>query len=245
MEQTERAERIAVRRFAGYDLLATLGNLAPFALTAVVLGGWLHHAWACAITGGVLTLVGIVLTVVFHAKCAEHPLPWLLSILFFGAAKGCCTAAILIGVELLASDPAAVLWDVLPAVGNALLLCALTALPRVLFPRARGARVVTVLLPCLTVIGATVLLILYRTAFLAFLVVVLLSALLCSTVLWQTDADGAETRTLLSVVSSLYATLLFLVALAVLSEGDACDSCCDGADCDCPVSRDSAKKKKR
>ena len=109
-------------------------------------------------------------------------------------------------------------------------------------PTARASRVLAVLLPLASVVLAIILLACLREIFFGLLLLNLLSCALCSVLFWEMTADGAEARFLLSVVSMLYATLLFLIALFVVSDGD----CCDGADCDCPGECcGDVKKKKR
>lgn len=242
MEKTDREKTLAAREKLPLYWAAIAANLVPFALCFALFGGYAGHIPTALIFGGGMTAVGIGLTFLFRAKWEEKRIPWLFSVCCLGAAKGGCAAALYLKLSMVPSGFLQSLRVAFLAAGLAFGAAVFYALAVSIRPTAWASRVLAVLLPLASVVLAIILLACLREIFFGLLLLNLLSCALCSVLFWEMTADGAEARFLLSVVSMLYATLLFLIALFVVSDGD----CCDGADCDCPRECcGDVKKKKR
>lgn len=209
--------------------VAVAANLIPFVLCFSLMSGQVGDADIALVVGGVLTVLGIVLTFLFRSICEERRIPWLISLCILGAAKGGCAAALFTKLEMTPDGFLENLRLAVWAAGIAFLACVLFLLPTVFSPEGTVAQILTVFLPVCAVIAAIVLLAALRGLFFGLLLLNLLTDALCAAVLWFSWDSGAEARFILSTASMLYATLLFLVALCALTDGE----CCDGADCDC------------
>ena len=228
----EIAESEQKRKLRGLSMIypvAVAANLIPFVLCFSLMSGQVGNADVALVVGGVLTVLGIVLTFLFRSVCEERRIPWLISLCILGAAKGGCAAALFTKLEMTPDGFSENLRLAVWAAGIALLACVLFLLPTVFSPEGTVAQILTVFLPVCAVIAAIVLLATLRGLFFGLLLLNLLAVALCSAVLWFSWDSGAEARFILSTASMLYAVLLFFVALCALSEGE----CCDGADCDC------------
>lgn len=239
--ENEREKTITARKGLPLYWVAVAANLVPFALCFALFGGYVGRIPPSLIFGGGMTVVGIGLSFLFHAKWEEKRLPWLFSVCCLGAAKGGCAAAIYLKLSMVPHGFLPSLYVALRSAGLAFGVAVLYALVVSVRPKVRGSRVLAVLLPFVAVVVAIVLLACLRSLLLGLLLLNLLSCALCSVLFWEVTDGGAEARFLLSIVSMLYATLLFFVALFVVSEGE----CCDGADCDCPFECCEYEKKRK
>lgn len=228
-EIAESEHKRHLRRLSMIYPVAVAANLIPFVLCFSLMSGQVGDPDVALVVGGVLTVLGIVLTFLFRSVCEERRIPWLISLCILGAAKGGCAAALFTKLEMTPDGFSENLRLAVWAAGIALLACVLFLLPIVFSPEGTVAQILTVFLPVCAVIAAIVLLAALRGLFFGLLLLSLLTDALCSTVLWFSWDSGAEARFILSTASMLYAVILFFIALCALSEGE----CCDGADCDC------------
>lgn len=196
--------------------------------------------------GSIGLALGLVLAVVGHLPCRDHPAVWAASLVMLGASKGGCGATLILHFKMEAAwEPALLERAALLSACAVTVLCLCLALLS-LIPAVKS-RQAQIFLPVflLLLVAAAVTLVRAKSAPALLLLLNVITLTLC----WIpgiAECDCIrELRFYVNIASMLYAIFLFLLTIMILGGWDSCDcDCCDGGSCDCGGT-DSGKGKRK
>ncbi len=214
--------------FCFTGLLCNLTAFVPALLFVLYFG----TTEAGIAVGSIFLVFGIILAIVSHLACRDHPAAWAVSIVMLGISKGGCGGALILHFEMETGwKPAALGAAAAISACAVIALCACFILLSHILPAVKNhpKRLFLPLL-LLLVTAATVLLCTQKS------LPALLFLLNCITLMFcwipgMMECDCIrELRFYVNMASMMYAILLLVITLLVIGS---CCGCCDGCDGDC------------